>query len=282
MAIEIEVLFVDDEESIRLTLPLMLKEYGFKVTAAGTVSEALRLMSEHRFDVLISDMNIERGGDGFVVASAMRSTNPQAVRLILTGYPAIETALQALRAEVDDYLIKPTEVEDIVSTIRSKLENRAGRKQLTQKSLGEIINQEQEYITAKWLELAKQDADLSSIALSDDQRKNHLPGLLDIAVRIIEGKAITAEQRRIARQHGGTRFKQGYSAKWLLREAKILEEAIADCIQRNLLEIQITNLIPDVANVFGIVHDVLEESMSELLELQERQRGGSRKSSKSG
>jgi DNA-binding NtrC family response regulator len=65
----------------------MLKEYGFKVTAAGTVSEALRLMSERRFDVLISDMNIERGGDGFVVASAMRSTNPQAVRLILTGYP---------------------------------------------------------------------------------------------------------------------------------------------------------------------------------------------------
>jgi response regulator RpfG family c-di-GMP phosphodiesterase len=111
----------------------------------------------------------------------------------------IETALQALRAEVDDYLIKPTEVEDIVSTIRSKLENRTGRKQLTQKSLGEIINQERGYITAKWLELAKQDADLSTIALSDDQRKGHLPGLLDIAVRIIEGKAITAEQMRIAR-----------------------------------------------------------------------------------
>jgi len=67
MVTEPEILLVDDEASIRLTLPLMLQSYGFKVSSAATVTEALRLMAEHRFDVLISDMNIDRGGDGFTV-----------------------------------------------------------------------------------------------------------------------------------------------------------------------------------------------------------------------
>jgi DNA-binding NtrC family response regulator len=62
MAREPEILFVDDEDSIRLTLPLMLETFGFKVSTAATVTEALRTMTERKFDVLISDMNIEVPG----------------------------------------------------------------------------------------------------------------------------------------------------------------------------------------------------------------------------
>src|SRR5690349_4696769 len=121
MAKDLEVLFVDDEDSIRLTLPLMLQSFGFKVTAAATVAEALRLISERKFDVLLSDLNIDRAGDGFTVVSAMKSIQPDAVRLILTGYPDIDSAMRAMREQVDDYLVKPTEVENIVETIRSKV-----------------------------------------------------------------------------------------------------------------------------------------------------------------
>jgi len=154
---ELQVLFVDDEESIRLTLPLMLERFGFRVVSAATVAAALRLMSERKFDVLISDMNIERPGDGFTVVSAMRSTQPKAVRFILTGFPDVESALQALREEVDDYLIKPTEIEEIVAKIRSKLERRGGPpSEVERKPLFEIIKREQEYITKTWLSLAKE------------------------------------------------------------------------------------------------------------------------------
>ena len=79
MAKELEVLFVDDEDSIRLTLPLMLESFGFKVTAAGNVGEALRLISERKFDVLLSDLNVQRPGDGFTIVSAMKSIQPNAV-----------------------------------------------------------------------------------------------------------------------------------------------------------------------------------------------------------
>jgi len=91
------VLFLDDEESIRATLPLMLETYGFAVTSAATVPDALRLISQEKFDVLIADLNVGNPGDGFTVVSAMRRTQPDAVNFILTGYPAFETALEAIR-----------------------------------------------------------------------------------------------------------------------------------------------------------------------------------------
>src|SRR5438132_1515104 len=100
MAQQPRVLFVDDEESIRMTLPPMLETYGFKVVAAATVPEALRLVAQEKFDVLIADLNVGSPADGFTVVSAMRRTQPQAVTFILTGYPDIETALEAIRRQV--------------------------------------------------------------------------------------------------------------------------------------------------------------------------------------
>src|SRR2546428_567626 len=96
------ILFVDDEPSIRLMLPAILENKGFRVTTAATVPEALAIISAEPFDVLISDLNIGEPADGFTVVSAMRRTQPKCVNFILTGYPAFETALQAIRKHVED------------------------------------------------------------------------------------------------------------------------------------------------------------------------------------
>jgi DNA-binding response OmpR family regulator len=268
----IEVLFVDDEESIRLTLPLMLQTFGFKLTCAASVAEALRFISERSFDVLLSDMNIGRPGDGFTVASAMRNTQPNALRFLLTGYPDIETALQALREEVDDYLIKPTEVEELVTTIRSKLEKRTPPQEIKLKRLSEIIKREQEYITDKWLKLATQDAELGHVTLSVAERKDHVPRLLEVAAGILNGREITSEDRNVAAQHGKTRSQQGYLATWIVREAKLLQDAIADCVRRNMLEIEMSSLIGDMVSVFGIVQNLVEHSLNAFLQLPGRRK----------
>src|SRR5438067_13104814 len=94
------VLFLDDEESIRATLPLMLETYGFAVTSAATVPEALRLISQEKFDVIIADLNVGNHGDGFTVVSAIRRTQPDAVNFILTGLPALDSALDAIHTLV--------------------------------------------------------------------------------------------------------------------------------------------------------------------------------------
>jgi len=112
---------VDDEPSIRLTLPPLLQERGFHVQVAANVSEALAAITAHRFDVLLSDINIDRESDGFTVVEAMRKANPDAVTILLTGYPAFESAVRSIRVEVDDYFTKPADLDAIVSTIDRKL-----------------------------------------------------------------------------------------------------------------------------------------------------------------
>jgi len=104
------ILFVDDEESIRLTLPPVLKEKGFEVAVAASVADALVEINTVKFNVLIADLNLAEEGDGFLVISAMRHIQPHCVNLILTGYPALETALHAIHTQVDDYLTKPTDL----------------------------------------------------------------------------------------------------------------------------------------------------------------------------
>ena len=121
MPVRNRILFVDDEPSIRLTLPPVLEQHGFKVKSAGTVSEALREISGSRYDVLISDLNLAENGDGLRVVGAMRKKQPGCVTVILTGYPAFETAVEALRNRVDDYVVKPVDVETLVSSLRRKL-----------------------------------------------------------------------------------------------------------------------------------------------------------------
>jgi DNA-binding NtrC family response regulator len=123
----IRVLFVDDEPGIRLTMLEVLRQHGFSVTAVGTLNEALDEIASTQFDVLISDLNLDCQADGFIVVSAMRSTQPNCLTLILTGYPGFETALEAIRNQVDDYLIKPVDVPTLVSLIEKKLKQRVIR-----------------------------------------------------------------------------------------------------------------------------------------------------------
>ena len=118
----VRVLFVDDEPSIRMTLSAILERAGFQVTVAATVPEALDHMGKEKFDLLLSDLNIGQPGDGFTVISAMRRSQPEVATIILTGFPDFDTALQALRSQVDDYMTKPADVKNLISVLNENLQ----------------------------------------------------------------------------------------------------------------------------------------------------------------
>ena len=115
------VLFVDDEPSIRLTLPPILQNRGFEVRSAASVPEALAAINRQTFDILLSDLNVSEEGDGFTIVHAMRTANPKCITILLTGYPAFESAVEAIHHEVDDYFVKPADVESLISTMERKL-----------------------------------------------------------------------------------------------------------------------------------------------------------------
>ena len=114
------LLFVDDEDSIRLTLTPILKKHGFEVTAVASVSDARAQIDLTKYDVLVSDLNIDKPGDGFAVIAAMKVRQPRCVNIILTAYPDFDTAQQAIRLSVADYFVKPVDIEALISTIKQK------------------------------------------------------------------------------------------------------------------------------------------------------------------
>jgi two-component system response regulator PilR (NtrC family) len=115
------ILFVDDEAGIRLTLTHILGKYGFEVTSVASVDEAVKEIKAHKFDALLSDLNLPQPDEGFVVIRAMRRHQPRCVNLVLTGYPGDASAEKAVEHQVAHYFTKPVDIDELVGTILNKL-----------------------------------------------------------------------------------------------------------------------------------------------------------------
>lgn len=257
------ILFVDDEPGIRLTLPLMLSAEGFEVTAAATVPEALELIVSKKFEVLIADLNIGQAGDGFTVVSAMRRTQPTAATFILTGYPDFQTALEAIRRQVDDYLIKPTDINQMVESIKAKLESPRHSRVVASKRVANLIGENKERIARSWLAEAKADKVLQRVALGDKERMDHIPSLLEGVIHALEPTRITNphELAESAVKHGMQRKKDGYTVTMVVREAAIFHNVLTRVIQECLLEIELSSLIGDVMKIGETLNAMLEASL---------------------
>ena len=108
----IRVLVVDDEEVVRLGYRRVLSTDGFRVMAAGDGAEALDLMAGDRFDVVLLDLRMP-GMDGLDVLRAIKERWPESEVVVVTGYPSIETAKEAVKLGAYDYIAKPA-VPDVV------------------------------------------------------------------------------------------------------------------------------------------------------------------------
>lgn len=260
------LLFVDDEPSIRLTLSMYLEDQGFSVRTVATVPEALSLITQEEFDILIADLNVGQAGDGFTVVSAMRRTQPGAVTFILTGYPAFETALEAIRLQVDDYITKPADPDTLVDKIRAGLAEPKREHYVNSKRLSQVVEENIPEITESWLDAVRADPMLGAIRISDEARTDHIPRVLEVTLRISKGDQIGDLDTHAARDHGVGRRKQGYTVPLLIRETRFLDEVIADCMQQNLLVIEISYLIPDMIIIHQTIQKLLEESVSAFLQ----------------
>ena len=176
------VLFVDDEPSIRLTLPPILEKAGFEVHVAESVADALFEINSFQFDALVTDLNIGEEGDGFLVASGMRHIQPNCTVFILTGYPAFETALQAIQSQVDDYLVKPVEIDSLVDALKSKLEKPAAKSEA--KRISALLKENTAQLGAGILAAIKRDVKGSSN--SCDEMAGYLSGFLNAVIEFMD------------------------------------------------------------------------------------------------
>ena len=110
------VLVVDDEPSVLVTYRLILEKRGFAVRVAKTSVEAIELVNELEFDLLLCDYSLEQEHTGFEVIEAGRARKPDVMAVLLTGYASKETVEKARAANIH-VLFKPIDIEEFFRTL---------------------------------------------------------------------------------------------------------------------------------------------------------------------
>ncbi len=111
---EMSILVVDDEEVVRKANLRSLASAHCHVEAAVDGDEALRTLERSSFDVVLLDLRMP-GTDGMSVLKTIKQRWPQSEVVILTGYPSIETAKEAVRLGAYDYLAKPVGPHEVIN-----------------------------------------------------------------------------------------------------------------------------------------------------------------------
>lgn len=106
------ILVVDDEASIREVLTEYLSGFGYEVVAAADGEEALRKFVAGRFDCIVTDLSMPRI-DGLELIQRVRQQDKGVQILVITGYPAIDSAVHAMKHGAYDYISKPFHMEDL-------------------------------------------------------------------------------------------------------------------------------------------------------------------------
>ena len=124
-------------------------------------------------------------GDGFTVVSAMRHSQPDAVTLLVSGYPDTQGAMAAILLEADEIIVKPFEIGRLTELVNERMLNRRPNTELRKERVGVILHRCLISIIERWLARAKQSTEVNCLLLSDDERAGHLPKLVeDLARRL--------------------------------------------------------------------------------------------------
>ena len=243
---------MDDDDALRTALGAVLTHHGFLLTSVSSVREALELISTRDFDVLLSDLNIGEPGGGFTVVSAMRRVQPDACTFILTGYPDLETAIQGIRNQVDDYFSKPLHIDRLVDAI-SNVRNgkKPADKALPTRKVAQIIKELSPLICKRWLQQVMADPELAAIPLTEEQRSDHVPDMVEELIRRLEGpqEELSDIATEAARKHGKLRYQQGYTIPQIIFEARVLQHVLTAVIHENLFGLDLSTLVGDILEI---------------------------------
>jgi DNA-binding NtrC family response regulator len=116
------VLVVDDEPSMQHLLSGILSKQGYRLVMAANVAQARKAMEQTQFDLLILDRKLP-DGDGVALLGELRAAGHDQPALVITGFPSVQTAIEALGNYACDYLCKPFEPEDLLAKVEAAIRN---------------------------------------------------------------------------------------------------------------------------------------------------------------
>ena len=264
---------MDDDEAVREMMGEALRSKGFGVVLAASVTEALTFIATEKFDVLITDLHMPNPGDGFTVISAMRHSQPYALTMLLSGFPDVQKAMEAIILEADEIVVKPVELKLLAELVRGRLLIKKPADRSSKETVGAILHRCSDLVVKDWLARAKKAKQLNHLVLSDEERTGHLPKLIaDLVLRL--AKSGTAEPKDsdaicspAAAEHGVLRYHQGYTAEMLVHESRILQVTLFGTLKDNMNALDFSLLLPDVMTIADEVDAQLTQTMGSYMTL---------------
>jgi len=125
------ILLVDDEADLRANLLEALTLDGYQVVAAANAEGALALLRERHFPVVLTDLNMPGGPNGFELIEAVKASDPLTLCVVITGFASMETAIQAVKYGAYDFVQKPFKLAEIEAVLDRALDHSAVLRQLS-------------------------------------------------------------------------------------------------------------------------------------------------------
>ncbi len=132
------ILIVDDDENIRKVLVAILEDEGYTVESVGTARKAIEATKRRFYNVALIDIRLP-DMDGTDLLLRIRDTIPRIRKIIITGYPTLQNAIDAVNRRADAYIMKPFDVEKVLRTIREQLQKQEEEKRYSQEKVAEFI-----------------------------------------------------------------------------------------------------------------------------------------------
>jgi YesN/AraC family two-component response regulator len=129
---------VDDEIGTRDSLSAILQSEGYVTASVASAKEAMEKARTRFFDIMLLDIRLP-DTDGTQLLSHFQKVAPETIKIVITGYPSIENAAQALNIGADSYLTKPLDPDSLLETIKDKLREREQKEKITAKRLADWV-----------------------------------------------------------------------------------------------------------------------------------------------
>ncbi len=132
------ILVVDDDENIRKVEVAILEDEGYAVESVGTAKEAIEKSKRKFYNVALIDIRLP-DMEGIELLTKFRETTPKMRKIIVTGYPTLQNAVDAVNKGADGYIVKPFDVEKVLKTIEKQLHKQREEKRYSQDKVAEFI-----------------------------------------------------------------------------------------------------------------------------------------------
>ena len=142
------ILIVDDDESIREVLTSILTDEGYIVDTVDTGEKAIKATHEKFYNLVLIDIRLP-DMEGTKLLTELKDTVPKMRKIIITGYPTLQNAIEAVNRGADAYIVKPINMDKALKTIREQLQKQAEEKKYSEQKIVEFIETRVKELEAK-------------------------------------------------------------------------------------------------------------------------------------